>query len=330
MYGLGERMTRLYDGAKGPWTEGVALALVNPAAAAGRTGSLWGRLEPEVRTRFPGLAVRLTRGAGDAERIADEWGRANPEGVLLVAGGDGTLHEAVNGLIASTSRAALGVLPAGSGNDFARNLGIPLDPFDAARRLQPGSQRLIDLGELAYRASGEPRRRRFLNSVSLGLSVRANRFARTLGLIPPGRIRYALAGVAAAVAGKPARYRVSSPAGVLCDGPALNLIVANGACFGGGMPISPASAPADGRLELIILGAMGRLRALHALARLQRGTHLALPELQIIPVTELCIEGVSPLRVEADGEELDVEGDLNIRILPSRLNVLGSPLTANP
>lgn len=316
-------MTRLYDGAKGPRTEGVTLALVNPAASAGRAGSLWRRLEPVLRTRFPGLAVRLTSGAGEAERIATEWGRENPLGSLLVAGGDGTLHEAANGLVASASSAALGVLPAGSGNDFARNLGIPLDPFEAARQLQPGSLRLVDLGALSFASGGEPHRRIFLNSVSLGTSVPANRLARRLRQIP-GRARYTLAGIAAVLFGRPARYRVSSSERVLLDGLALNLTVANGACFGGGMRISPDSALADGTLELVILGAMGRLRALHALARLQRGTHLALREVSVIPVTELRIAGAaSPRRVEADGEELEVGGDLRIEVLPARLRVLG-------
>ena len=318
-------MTRLYDGAKGPQTEGVTLALVNPAAAAGRAGALWQRLEPVLRTSFPGLAVRLTGAAGDAERLATAWGREHPAGVLLVVGGDGTLHEAVNGLVTSLSRTALGVLPAGSGNDFARNLGLPLNPFEAAHRLQLGPVRQVDLGQLSFQARGEPRRRIFLNSISLGASVRANRLARRLGLIHSGRLRYTVASLAAVLSGTADSYLVTSGDRVLHNGPARNLTVANGACFGGGMRISPGSRPDDGTLELVILGAMGRLRALHALARLQRGTHLALQSIRRLPVTEIHVAGTEPLHLEADGEELEISGGLKIEVLPARLCVLGGP-----
>jgi diacylglycerol kinase (ATP) len=324
MKGAGDHdLTRLYDGAKGPRTEGVTLALVNPAAAGGRAALLWQRLEPLVRRGFPGLMVRLTSAAGDAERIASEWGGDNPTGSLLVAGGDGTLHESVNGLVRSASRAALGVLPAGSGNDFARNLDIPLDPFEAAQRLQQDSTRRVDLGQLCFQADGVPHRRIFLNSVSLGVSVRANRLARRLGRVRPGRLRYVIGGLAAVLSGRNASYRVSSGDRLLHDGPVLNLTVANGACFGGGMRISPGSVPADGTLELVNLAAMGRLRALYALARLQRGTPLALRELSVTPVTELRIAGAAgSLRMEADGEELEVAGELRVEILPGRLALL--------
>lgn len=303
--------------------ERSALAVVNPAASSGRAGSLWHRLEPGLRARFPDLRVRFSESPGDAERIAHAWGLENPLGALLVAGGDGTLHEAVNGLFRSESRAPLGVIPTGSGNDFARNAGIPLDPLAAAQGLSDSPVRSLDLGHLAFQAQGKHAARVFLNSVSLGVSVDANRRARALPGIRPSRLRYAFAGVAAVLSRKPTRYLVTSGDTVLLDGPALNLTVANGSSFGAGMRISPDSSAADGVLELVVLGSLSRLRALQALARLQAGTHLGLAEVSVTPLREAVrIRAAAVLCAEADGEELAVGEELLVSILPARLALL--------
>lgn len=308
-------------------TEGAALAIINPVAASGGARSLWRRLEPGVRGGFPDLTVHHTGAPGDAERIAYEWGRENPAGTLLLVGGDGTLHEAVNGLFRSASRARLGVIPAGSGNDFARNAGIPLDPWEATRALSGSPVRSLDLGQISFQARGQPGARIFLNSVSLGASVRANRVARSLSHLRPARLRYGLAGLAAVLSGKSSRYLITSGPTVLLDGAAFNLTVANGGSFGGGMRISPDSSLTDGTLELVVLGPLSRFRALQALSRLQAGTHLALPgvRLMLLPGPVRISATAPTLVAEADGEELEVEGDLTVGILPGRLPLLSAP-----
>lgn len=299
--------------------------MVNPAASRGRAGRLWPRLEPTIKAAFPELVVRFTGRPGDAEQIALEWGLVHPTGTLLVAGGDGTLHDAVNALFRSQSEARLGVIPVGSGNDFARNAGIPLDPLQASGRLSGAEPRRVDLGQISFQGSGTARTRVFLNSVSLGLSVRANQLARALPRIGPARYRYGLAGALAALSGKPSHYRVTSGVEVLLDGPALNLTVANGACFGGGMRISPGSRPTDGVLELIVLGSLGRLGTLRALSQLQAGIHLALREVKATRLNApVRVTGEAALFVEADGEELEADGDLTVTILPGRLAVLNA------
>ncbi|HEV8599154.1 MAG TPA: diacylglycerol kinase family protein [Gemmatimonadales bacterium] len=304
-----------------------ALAVVNPFAAGGRAARLWRQLESAVRAGFPELGVRFTTAPGEAEAIAHDWGLRNARGVLLVAGGDGTLHEAVNGLFRSESRAQLGVIPVGSGNDFARNAGIPLDPREALRALQGSPPRSVDLGHLAFQADSGPAARVFLNSVSLGVSVHANRLAQSLPRRGAARLRYGLAGLAAVLWSKPSRYLVTCGDRVLLEGLALNLTVANGAYFGGGMRISPDSSPADGTLELVVLGPLSRLRALQALSQLRAGTHLALREVSVTRLREpLRIASTGPtLRAEADGEEIEVAGGLTIRVLPAALALLNAP-----
>jgi len=303
-----------------------ALVVVNPVAAGGRAGRVWNRLEPGLRAAIPDLSVRRTAAPGDAEQFALQWGRQCPGGTLLAAGGDGTVHEAVNGWWQSGATGSFGVIPAGSGNDFARNAGLPLDPEAAARRLPSATLRPSDLGRLTYQdRSGSPRRRVFLNSVSLGVSVRANRLARHFPAIGPGRLRYALGALGALLSAERTRYLLRDETGVLFEGAALNLTVANGASFGGGMPISPGSSPRDGILDLVVLRPMRGLRALLALSRLQRGTHVTLPEARVTPLRgplRIQVDRAS-WRAESDGQELEGSGDLTLEVLPGGLALLG-------
>lgn len=314
-------MTRLYDGAKGSRTEGVALALVNPAASGGRAGQVFPKLLPALQARFSELEVAVTDTPDAARRVIGEWREVHPGSPLLVAGGDGTLHEAVNCAV-RTAPVQLGVIPLGSGNDFSRNAGIPLDPRQAVHRLSEARARPIDLGRLGADA-GLHGSRVFLNSCSLGLSVRANALARQSSGMLRGRLRYAMAGLRAVSHARPQHYVIESGSRRVFEGMALNLTVANGASFGGGMRISPGSSLDDASLELVIIRPMRRLRLLAALARLQRGAHLGLQELSVIQAREpVQITAAGPVAVETDGEELLTSGSLRIDVLPGAIALL--------
>lgn len=304
-----------------------ALVVVNPAAASGRAGRVWNRLEPGLRACFPALTLQRTEAPGDAERFATQWGQAHPAGTLIAVGGDGTVHEAVNGWWQVQATGQFGIIPAGSGNDFARNAGIPLDPERAAALLSSASVRPSDLGRLTFQDSrGALRSRVFLNSLSLGVSVRANRLAHRISWVRPGRLRYALGAVAALLSRETGRgkYLLQDATGLLFDGAALNLTVANGPSFGGGMPISPSSSLRDGTLELVLLRPLRGVRALLALSRLQRGTHLALPEAQVTTLRGALAIALDQetWHAEADGQELEGRGTLTLDVLPGRLALL--------
>ncbi|HEV8355539.1 MAG TPA: diacylglycerol kinase family protein [Gemmatimonadales bacterium] len=320
-----------------------SLAIVNPVAGEGRGAAVWRLVEPAVRALFPELAVETTVALGHAEALGTAWARFNPGGVLLVLGGDGTVHEVVNGLAREGAGVTLGVLPAGTGNDFARNTGIPLEPVAAVVRLAfalrraPGGGparheegtgapvRRVDLGRVQFMEwGGESRTRVFLNSVSVGVGPRANRLAGRMRRFVPGRLRYAAGGVAALFSGSPERYRVTAGEQVRFAGEALNLTIANCACFGGGLRISPASSPDDGVLEQVVIGRLGLIRALLALGRLYAGTHVGMRGVSVTPVREaLRIEnGGGRMLVEADGQEFIAAGALTVEILPGALDLL--------
>jgi diacylglycerol kinase (ATP) len=337
--------TSTMDGAER--AEGTAgprrtLVIVNPVAGHRRGAAVWRHAEPALRAAAPDLELQTTTMPGHAEALAAEWEQAHPHGLLLVVGGDGTVHEVVNGLLRDGSTTTLlGLVPAGTGDDFARCTGTPLDPKAAVERLSgflqcstrattreetaTATTFRVDLGRLRFREPGGTARSRvFLNSVSLGLAPRGNRLARAMGRVVPGRLRYPMGGMAALLAGTPERYRVTEQGVVRFEGEALNLTIANGPTFGGGLRISPASSLTDGVLEQVIIGRLSLVRALTALARLYGGTHVAMRGVSVDPVRgALTIENeAAVLLVEADGQELEAAGGLTVEPMPGALTLL--------
>jgi len=295
----------------------AALVILNPVSGRGRTTRLWWRLRRGVEQHFPHLLVHETTAPGDAGRQAAIWAAAGEPGPILIVGGDGTIHEVVNGLFPGERRIPFGVIPAGTGNDFARNAGIPLDPDLAVERLGRGSGRLLDLGQLHFRdPAGVERHVVFLNSTSVGVSPAANRHAQWLG--------YTIGGVAALLTEHRRRFAVSEGGRMVHEGKALNITMANGAGFGAGMRISPDSSPWDGVLERVIIGPIGLGRALLAFARLKRGRHIGMAGISVGKAAgETTIESDGALQVEADGHEFRAAGKITISLEAGAIGVLG-------
>ena len=267
-----------------------------------------------------------------------------PGGWVVVVGGDGSVHEVLNGLLPSPTRRRLGVVPAGTGNDIAGNLGIDHNPQEAAARIDPARGKRVDVGRAWFPTpDGGERVRFFLNSISTGVSARANRLAARMRRAIPGAVRYPLSGLAALFLEGPGRYQVRGEeeggGRVLHSGPALNITLANGPCFGGGLRISPHSDPSDGALDLVVIGRLGRFRALGALARLRQGTHVGMRGVAVTRVrgpVEIRREGQEPsgggdhrasglMRLEADGENFEALGEIRVELLAGGLEVLGGP-----
>jgi YegS/Rv2252/BmrU family lipid kinase len=269
--------------------------------------------------------VEYTRGPRDAERIAREAVRAGTER-LVVAGGDGTLSEVANGLLAADlgGYAAIGLLPLGTGGDFARTLGIPRDLDGAIGCLAAGKVRRLDAGRVSYRDdSGRPATAYCLNVASAGVSALivdiVNRTTKLYG----GKASF-LAGTVRGIA----RYR-SEPVSVRIDGSVVSdgrlilVAAANGRYFGGGMKVAPRARPDDGLLDIVIVSGLGKGRLLAKLSKIYRGTHLDDPAVAYHRGRVLELEGPpAAARIEVDGE---ARGSLpaRVEILPDALSVLG-------
>jgi YegS/Rv2252/BmrU family lipid kinase len=254
--------------------------------------------------RDAGLAYKvvLTTGPGHATEAARQ---ALSDGTryLVAAGGDGTVHEVVNGMLRDdrpvAADAVLGVLPAGSGCDFVRSFGIPRRPAGAARHLTGHAVRKIDVGKVTF-GTGEVRYFVNIAEAGLGGSVVAEAARLPAAL---GGARY-FAGFWMALPGFrrcTARLEVDGHESQWKG--AINVVVANCQFYGGGMRISPKSDPADGALEVLAM-AGPKLVACTTLPQIYLGRHLPHRHIAELEAFRIRIETDLPLPIEADGELL--------------------------
>jgi diacylglycerol kinase (ATP) len=275
-------------------------------ARSGRGGV--GKALPEVRSHLDqrGLEyeVRYTEHRGHATEIARE--RLDAGSRFLVAmGGDGTVHEVVNGMIAGDAPvnpdAVLGVVAAGTGSDFIKTFGIPAMPGHAVAHLDGPESFAIDIGKVTYREDGREVVRYFPNIAEAGLGAavvaRAERLPRWLG---PTVYFFAFW----------LTIRKHKQVEVVVDlvdrryeGPMNNLVVANGQFFGGGMKIAPKAAPTDGLLDIQI-DKVRKREAIAIVPRIYKGEHVPHEDIKEAKRVRCSITSATPLPIEADGEVL--------------------------
>jgi YegS/Rv2252/BmrU family lipid kinase len=283
-----------------------AVFVVNPAAGHGRAGARWSRARALAQGLWPGGEEVLTRAPGHARELARD-AAASGAGLVVAVGGDGTLGEAADGWLDAPSAArascALTTFPAGSGCDFARHAGVPRDPEAWARAMAGAGVRTLDAGRAEFRApDGTPRARRFLNVAALGLAGEVARAVERRGKPLGGTLTYLLEGALAVLAGRPRRLRLT------VDGreePAADyqlVALANTSTFGGGMRLAPDADAADGRLELLTVGALGRAELLGLLARARSGAHLGRPGVAVRRARRVEVRAEEPLALNLDGE----------------------------
>jgi YegS/Rv2252/BmrU family lipid kinase len=223
-------------------------------------------------------------------------------------GGDG-----LTGAIAGELRdnGVLAVFPGGRGNDFARKLGIPFDPVEAAKLLETGAEKRIDLAE----ANGAP----YLGIVSAGIDSDVNHIANTTRL-PLGTLVYVYGLLAAVRPWKDARWKVTID-GQPVEYPGYSVAVGNSGVFGGGMFLSPQSELDDGLLEVVMIASHPKRRYLLGLVRVFRGTHLDDPALKLVQGREITFDADRPFIAYADGDPI-AELPVTVRVLPGALRVV--------
>ena len=269
------------------------LVIANPKAGRGRLVSqldvlLAGRDMEMIQTSGPGHATELAR-------------RARDEGITTVvaAGGDGTIHEVVNGLLAGgNAMPALGVISGGSGCDFAKTFGIPDDPALAIEKIVSDEPpRLVDAGLVTFAESQSY----FCNIAEVGIGAevvdRASRMPRRLG----GAV-YFVGFVRTLPTFKRRRTEVRMDA-ARYDGPVTNLVVAIGQVFGGGMRVAPNADPSDGMFDVQIQFG-SKLDYVTGIAKVYRGTHIPHPRIREERATHVEVTCDRPALIEADGEIL--------------------------
>ena len=276
--------------------------LVNPASGNGSTGRRWPELAREAEAAGLRGETRTSEAPG---HITDLARRAGHEGAALVVvvGGDGTVNEAVNGLMQlDAHRPELAVVLRGTGKDFGRTYGIPTSPRAAFAVARDGAARTIDVGRVRYATESGGETRYFANIASVGLSGavarRANSTSKALG----GKVGFFVALVQTF-----ARWRNVGASvdvdGQRREGRMTSVIVANGQYQGGGMWICPGAASDDGLLDVLVIGDITKVDFVLNVARIYRGTHLGHPKLELLRGAVVRVDAAEPQPLEVDGEQ---------------------------
>jgi diacylglycerol kinase (ATP) len=285
------------------------LVVVNPRSRGGATARHWPAVEAKLRAALGPLEVAATRGPRDAERIAREGVRAGVE-LLVVAGGDGTLSEAVAGLLGAGlgQYAEIAPLPLGTGGDFVRGLGLPADVDGAIDRIAAGKARRIDAGRIAFQdRRGQPATTHFLNIASAGISGLVTELVEQAPKALGGRLSFLIGTLRAIARWRAAPVRVRIDGEAAHEGPLDLVAVANGSYFGGGMRVAPDARADDGLFDVVSIRGSSRGRLVRNLPRLYDGGHVALPEVSVRRGTRVEVEplaAAAEVPMEVDGEPI--------------------------
>jgi diacylglycerol kinase (ATP) len=276
-----------------------ARVVLNPSSGREQAPEQLELLNVRLRERYDRVEAVITTGDGDAERAA----RVAVEdgcGTIVVAGGDGTLNEVLNGIAAEEAFEAvtLGLVPLGTGNDFAAALGIPTSPEEALDVLLRGHIVRVDVGEVNGRVFVNTSGGGFIAEVSVAVTPQLKTIA--------GRLAYLVGGAQALFEFEPVRATIAFDAG----GERLDLrlyafAVCNSRLIGGGRLIAPEAVIDDGLLDVCLIEAMTALEFVALARKVADGDHIADPRVRYMKAAGLQIELDRQVHVNTDGEVLE-------------------------
>lgn len=303
--------------------------VVNPGSANGQTGKRWAEVSAKIARRLGPFEHAFTERPMDAARLAT---RALDEGYecIVAVGGDGTINEVANGILESGKDVELGILPSGTGGDFRKTLNIPQETREAAKVLQNGATKQIDVGRVAFQNfAGETVTRYFLNVASFGLSAAINEKVKEKDYFKwlpvdalRGKAKYALSTLEKVLDTNYLTVRVKMDDKEERSLNTLNFCVCNARYFGGGMKIAPDAKINDGFFDVVNIGDIKTLKILFNAHTLYRGTHLGLEEVKstLAKRIEVSPVGNQEIHIETDGE-LPGRLPAAFEILPGALRV---------
>jgi diacylglycerol kinase (ATP) len=287
-----------------------------------RSRGRWERIEAALRAAGVALEAVHTQRPHDGEdvvRRAVQQGRRR----LMVVGGDGSVNDVVNGVMRAglddTREVTLAVAPTGTGNDWARSLGIGGRPVDVAAAVSTGRTVLHDVGVVDYPRSTAARRW-FINVAGAGYD--ADMTARVPRPVPSAAtyLRVAVSGL---VSYKAPRFRVDAD-GASFDDRMLLVFAANGQYCGNRMHVAPVARIDDGLLDVVMVRELGLLAVLPKLVKLYRGTILGDPAVRHVRAAKVRVDADPPAEIQADGQ-MAGRTPAEFSLLPRALRVVVRP-----
>jgi len=290
---------------------------LNPTAGRGRAGKRQTRILELLEQRGIDVEYHTSQSPGHIEaRVLQHVDEGTKR--IVVAGGDGSVHEAVNGIFRSDGNAALGVIPTGTGNDFAKACDIPLNWEHATSLL---ADRIAALESPRKMDVGRFNGRYFANGAGIGFDAKVTHEALSFR-VPIGDLVYLLAIFKSMIDGIASPQLRIVADDTLWEGSLTLAAICNGPWVGGMFQIAPMARNSDGRMDLVIVKPVTRRRILRLLPKLMGGEHMREPEIVHQFVTTLKIKAESPMPSHLDGEVQAPQTDFELTVLPGALQLL--------
>lgn len=288
------------------------LLIVNPEGGGGRALRSLPQIEGILKEENIDYTIRTTKEPRHATKLVSDQGKQYD--IIVSVGGDGTVNEIINGI--KDLDKPLGIIPIGTGNDFARSCCIPYNSIERAIKiLLEDDTRMLDVGLVNGR--------RFINAIGLGFEGQVNDRIHQLKFLK-GLLKILISIGVTFFTYKPVYLKIKIDSDKI-EGTAFMLSIGNGWNVGGGMQLTPKAKLDDGYFDVTYIRDISRLRIITNFARLMNGTIDTLEEVTSYQTKELLIESEHPIPMHFDGEQMDPQVKrLSIKILPSCQAVIGN------
>ncbi len=309
------------------------LVILNPASGRGRAAEKWNEIERELHTA--GVEFEFARTHQSLHAVQLAWEAANQGYDRVIAvGGDGLVHEVINGLLRSSNEGEtlpLGIIPVGNGNDFIKMLppackvGETHDDWHAAvKRIAGGATACFDAGRIIgdKPAPGHMHPDYFQNGTDVGFGAFVAKDTLWTRKYLHGVAMYGASVLRTLLRYQVPHLRIELDGDRVFEQTSTMTMIGNGRCFAAGFWVAPDALADDGQFEIMIAKGLGRLPVLGLVPRVMKGTHVTHPAVRMLKSSRVVIDSKEPLVVEADGEIPFLEArHLEVDILPRKLRV---------
>jgi YegS/Rv2252/BmrU family lipid kinase len=311
-----------------------ALVLLNPAAGRGRVGTLWPEIERALRAAGVDFDVARTGSAAEAMDLAARAG--DHHDAVIAIGGDGTLNTIANGLLRGSNEGEtlpLGVVPLGSGDDFAKVLppeaavgGKAYDWHAAVQKIAGGRTQLYDAGRLVAdgprQAPGEGPHY-FVNTLDVGFGETVARKVAEVPKFLTGQAMY-LTAILKTLADYHSPWIAMKMDDLpLVEGTTTMTVIGNGRSFGGGFWWAPEARPDDGLFDVLALPALGRLACLGFVPKMAQASHIKDPRARFYRARRVVVDSPKPLGIAVDGDlPFTAARHFEVDVLEKKLKIL--------
>lgn len=282
-------------------------AIINPKSGGGETFKVWKKIKSQALQRLGVFDEIITRAPQEAIGFAKQVAKNNYD-LLIIMGGDGTIHEVINGLIDQNDglinpRLKIGIINGGRGCDYIKSLHLPTDPRESLSVIVDGRTRRVDVGRVDLMNEGKQLTKYYINSCSFGLGGDVAKKMLSQKILIHPTVSYFLTSGLEFFLKKPYDFKVFIGTNEEeIKGPFLNFFACNGRFSGGGMYWAPQAQIDDGKLDLVLIRPISKTKFIFSGHKIYDGTIQSLSEVEHKAVDNIHVVAGRPSWIELDGE----------------------------